>query len=228
MRRRRDRVVFVTVGGRASKSMKIYHRKLRARHIKPVIAAPKTAHGSGARARALGRALGVLVAPAPWLRLSFERRDDIHEALMRSLPPDLLQAARDRRVILGSCRNAHATSQRTSTPTATFAAPNTAAAGISSTPIVPAISSVAAHPTAPSGIAHQRPITRPTSNIVGITRPVSHPTEPRARHRRGPFSSRRPFQWWSSASWERTVSATPAAARASKAPTRRSRESPCR
>lgn len=47
MRRRRDRVVCVTVGWRASEVNEVYHRKLRARHIKPVIAPPKTAHGSG-------------------------------------------------------------------------------------------------------------------------------------------------------------------------------------
>ncbi len=148
---------------------------------------------------------------------------------MRSLQPDLLQAARDRRAILGTCRNAHRTTQRTSTPTATFAAPNAAAAGISSTPIVPAISSVAAHPAAPSGIAHHRPIASPTSNMVGITRPVSHSHRSHAQGTdAGRFKSAGRFQWWSSASWERTVSAMPAAARASTTPTGRSRESPCR
>jgi hypothetical protein len=34
---------------------------------------------------------------------------------------------------------------------------------------------VSAHPTAPSGIAHRRPATSPTSSIVGITHPVSGP-----------------------------------------------------
>jgi transposase len=61
----------------------VHHRELRDRHIQPVIAAPKTRHGSG-----LGRERWVVERSISWLhqhrrlRVRWERRDDIHEALM--------------------------------------------------------------------------------------------------------------------------------------------------
>jgi transposase len=62
---------------------KVHHRELRDRHIQPVIAAPKTPHGSG-----LGSERWVVERSISWLhqhrrlRVRWERRDDIHEALM--------------------------------------------------------------------------------------------------------------------------------------------------
>lgn len=61
-----------------------YHRELRQRHIKPQIAPPKSPHGSG-----LGKERWVVERTISWLhqkrklRIRYERRDDIHEALLQ-------------------------------------------------------------------------------------------------------------------------------------------------
>lgn len=61
-----------------------YHRELRRRHITPQIAPPKSPHGSG-----LGKERWVVERTISWLhqkrklRIRFERRDDIHEALLQ-------------------------------------------------------------------------------------------------------------------------------------------------
>lgn len=60
-----------------------YHRELRKRKIKPQIAKPRSPHGSG-----LGKERWVVERTISWLhqkrklRIRYERRDDIHEALM--------------------------------------------------------------------------------------------------------------------------------------------------
>lgn len=62
---------------------KIHHQQLRARHITPKIAAPKSPHGSG-----LGKERWVVERSISWLhqhrrlRMRFERRDDIHQAFL--------------------------------------------------------------------------------------------------------------------------------------------------
>jgi transposase len=62
---------------------KVHHRELRARHIVPNIAAPKSPHGSG-----LGKERWVVERSLSWqhqhrrLRIRWERRDDIHEAFV--------------------------------------------------------------------------------------------------------------------------------------------------
>jgi transposase len=62
---------------------KIHHRELRARHIQPKIAPPKSAHGSGC-----GRERWVVERSISWLhqhrrlRVRWERRDDIHQAFV--------------------------------------------------------------------------------------------------------------------------------------------------
>jgi hypothetical protein len=78
---------------------KVHHRELRARHITPKIAAPKSPHGSG-----LGKERWVVERSISWLhqhrrlRVRWERRDDIHQAFLslacclicfKQLPPDL-------------------------------------------------------------------------------------------------------------------------------------------
>ena len=61
-----------------------YHRELRKRKIAPQIAAPKSPHGSG-----LGKERWVIERTISWLhqkrklRIRYERRDDIHEALLQ-------------------------------------------------------------------------------------------------------------------------------------------------
>jgi hypothetical protein len=72
-------------------------------------------------------------------------------------------------------RSSRATVHRTDTPTATFAAPSAAATGSSPGAIDTESTTNTVHPTAPAGIAHHRPITKPTNHIVGITHQVSHP-----------------------------------------------------
>jgi transposase len=63
---------------------KIHHRELRARRITPQIAPPKSQHGSG-----LGKERWVVERSISWLhqhrrlRIRWERRDDIHEALLQ-------------------------------------------------------------------------------------------------------------------------------------------------
>jgi transposase len=62
---------------------KVHHRELRARHITPKIAAPKSPHGSG-----LGKERWVVERSISWLhqhrrlRVRWERRDDIHQAFL--------------------------------------------------------------------------------------------------------------------------------------------------
>jgi transposase len=62
---------------------KVYHRELRARHITPRIARPKSPHGSG-----LGRERWVVERSISWLhqhrrlRVRWERRDDVHQAFL--------------------------------------------------------------------------------------------------------------------------------------------------
>jgi hypothetical protein len=78
---------------------KVHHCELRARHVTPKIAAPKSPHGSG-----LGRERWVVEHSISWLhqnrrlRVRWERRDDIHQAFLslaccltcfKQLPPDL-------------------------------------------------------------------------------------------------------------------------------------------
>jgi transposase len=64
-------------------SSKAHHRQLRARHITPIIAAPKSPHGSG-----LGKQRWVIERSISWLhqqrrlRVRWERRQDIHEAFL--------------------------------------------------------------------------------------------------------------------------------------------------
>ena len=59
------------------------HRELRRRKIRPMIAKPKSSHGSG-----LGRKRWVVERTISWLhqyrrlRVRYERRDDIHEAFL--------------------------------------------------------------------------------------------------------------------------------------------------
>ena len=61
-----------------------YHRELRRRKIKPQIAPPKSPHGSG-----LGKERWVVERTISWLHqkrklpIRYERRDDIHEALLQ-------------------------------------------------------------------------------------------------------------------------------------------------
>jgi transposase len=61
-----------------------YHRELRRRKIKPKIAPPKSPHGSG-----LGKERWVVERSLSWLhqkrklRIRYERRDDLHAALLR-------------------------------------------------------------------------------------------------------------------------------------------------
>jgi transposase len=78
--RRRPRKL---LGDRAYYSRK-HHRELRRRRIRPKIAKPKSAHGSG-----LGRERWVVERSISWLhqhrrlRVRYERRADIHEALLQ-------------------------------------------------------------------------------------------------------------------------------------------------
>jgi len=78
--RRRPRKL---LGDRAYWSRR-YHRELRKRKIKPQIARPRSPQGSG-----LGKERWVVERTISWLhqkrrlRLRYERRDDIHEALLQ-------------------------------------------------------------------------------------------------------------------------------------------------
>lgn len=71
------------LGDRAYYSNK-HHRELRRRRIKPTIAKPKSPHGSG-----LGRERWVVERSIAWLhqhrrlRVRYERRADIHQALLQ-------------------------------------------------------------------------------------------------------------------------------------------------